>query len=86
MYPKSTCLLVENPIARYSIGDRTPSLRRDADAGLRIAIQHAEPASADARANWLPAPAEPFYVVLRLNQPRQAHMDFTFTYPPVTRL
>ena len=86
MYRKSDCLLVDNPIDRYSIGDRTPGLRWDADGGLRIAIQHDEPADPAARANWLPAPREPFYVALRLYQPRQAHLDFTFTYPPVTRL
>jgi hypothetical protein len=83
MYRKSTCLLVENPIARYSIGDRTPGLRWDADGNLCIAIQHDQPADAS---NWLPAPAEPFYLVLRLYQPRRAHLDFSFIYPPVARL
>jgi hypothetical protein len=33
--------LVANPIGRYSIGDRTPGLRRDA---LTIVIQHCQPA------------------------------------------
>ena len=32
--------LVENPIGRYALGDRTAGLRRDADGGLTILLQH----------------------------------------------
>ena len=46
--------LVGNPIGRYSIGDRTPGLRRAADGSLTIVIQHDQPADTS---NWLPAPA-----------------------------
>ena len=84
MYRKSDCLLVDNPIDRYSIGDRTKGLHWDADGGLRIAIQHDAPSGDEA--NWLPAPREPFYLTLRLYQPRQAHLDFSFPYPPLRRL
>ena len=86
LYRKSDCLLVENPIERYSIGDRTRGLQWDADGGLRIAIQHTAPADAHGQANWLPAPPEPFYLTLRLYQPRQAHLDFRFPYPPLERI
>lgn len=86
MYRKSDCLLVDNPIDRYSIGDRTHGLQWDADGGLRIAIQHAAPSEPRDRANWLPSPPEPFYLTLRLYQPRQAHLDFRFAYPPLVRL
>ena len=86
MYRKSDCLLVDNAIDRYSIGDRTPGLQWDADGGLRIAIAHAEPSAAQDRANWLPAPPEPFYLTLRLYQPREAHLEFRFAYPPLVRL
>lgn len=86
MYRKSDCLLVDNPVDRYSIGDRTLGLQLDADGGLRIAIQHAAPSEARDRANWLPSPPEPFYLTLRLYQPRQAHLDFRFSYPPLVRL
>ena len=44
-------------IERYSMGDRTPGLRRDADGGLTVAIQHEEPAEPERRANWLPEPS-----------------------------
>lgn len=83
MYRKSDCLLVDNPIGRYSIGDRTPGLCWDTDGSLCITIQHEQPADAS---NWLPAPREPFYLTLRLYQPRQVHLDFSFTYPPLVRL
>ena len=83
MYRKSDCLLVANPIDRYSIGDRTPGLRHEPDGGLRISIQADAPRQSGA--NWLPAPREPFYLALRLYQPRAPHLDFSFAYPPVIR-
>lgn len=84
MYRRSDCLLVDNPIHRYSIGDRTPGLRMEPDGALAIRIQASEP---EAGCNWLPAPAdELFYVVLRLYQPRAAHFDFRYAYPPLRRV
>ena len=83
MYRKSDCLLVANPIDRYSVGDRTHGLRLDPDGGLRIAIQPDAPN--EPGVNWLPAPREPFYLALRLYQPREPHLNFSFRYPPVVR-
>jgi len=84
MYRRSTCLFVANPINRYSIGDRTPGLRFDADGGLAIRIQADDPGP---DRNWLPAPAgELFYVVLRLYQPQGDHLEFRYAYPPLQRL
>lgn len=84
MYRKADYMLVENPIARYSIGDRTPGLNHDADGGLSIVMSHAAPG--DPQANWLPAPAEAFYLALRLYLPGAAHLDRRFVYPPIRRL
>ena len=83
MYRKADYLLVDNPIDRYSIGDRTPGLKHDADGGLTITLSHAPPAEA---ANWLPAPPEAFYLTLRLYLPRKAHLDQTFVYPAIERV
>ncbi|HVE54894.1 MAG TPA: DUF1254 domain-containing protein [Ramlibacter sp.] len=84
MYRRSDCLFVANPIARYSIGDRTPGLRHDADGSLAIRLQATDPGPG---VNWLPAPAgELFYVVLRLYQPRPDHLGFRYAYPPLRRL
>jgi hypothetical protein len=81
MYRRSDCLLVANPIGRYSIGDRTPGLLREADGALAIRLQADDPGPG---ANWLPAPKdEPFYVVLRLYQPHADHLQLRFVYPPI---
>jgi len=84
MYRRSDCLFVANPIGRYSIGDRTPGLQHTPDGSLVIRLQAQDPGPGH---NWLPAPdGEPFYVVLRLYQPRAEHLDFRYTYPPLRRL
>lgn len=84
MYRRSDCLFVANPIARYSIGDRTPGLRTEPDGSLAIRVQATDPGPGF---NWLPAPpGEPFYVVLRLYQPQREHLEFHYRYPPLRRL
>lgn len=84
MYRRSDCLFVANPIDRYSIGDRTPGLRVEADGSLAIRLQADDPGPG---CNWLPSPpGEPFYVVLRLYQPQREHLEFRYRYPPLRRL
>jgi hypothetical protein len=83
MYDLPDFYLVANPIGRYSIGDRTPGLRRDADGSLTIVIQHDQPADTS---NWLPAPAAPFRPIMRLYQPEPAVLDGTYKIPPITKL
>ena len=84
MYGRRDCLLVPNAIDRYSIGDRTPGLVHEADGSLRIRLQATDPGPGH---NWLPAPADDeFYVVLRLYQPRAAHLEMRFAYPPLRRI
>lgn len=83
LYRRSDCLLVANPIHRYSVGDRLPGLLTGADGSLSIRIQAEDPGPGH---NWLPAPSgEAFFVVLRLYQPRRRHLDFQFPYPPLRR-
>ncbi len=55
---------VENPLSRYAIGDRTPGLIRNGDGSLDIWIGHTSP-GAEREANWLPAPAGPYTLLLR---------------------
>lgn len=69
LYDSKEFFLVPNSIDRYSIGDRTPGLQYDADGGITLLIQHEEPES-ERRSNWLPAPADGFYLALRLYGPR----------------
>ena len=82
MYDLPDFYLVANPIDRYSIGDRTPGLRRDHDGSLTIAIQHEQPADTS---NWLPAPAAPFRPLMRLYQPQAAVLDGSYKIPPITK-
>ncbi len=82
MYDLPDFYLVANPINRYSIGDRTPGLRRDGDGSLTIVIQHEQPADTS---NWLPAPAAPFRPIMRLYQPRAAVLDRSYKFPPIIK-
>lgn len=76
---------VDNPIGRHAIGDRTPGLVRAPDGSLEIAISHAEPPPA-LRSNWLPAPAGPFYLILRMYHPGEAALNRAYRIPPVVRM
>ncbi|MGZ4200172.1 MAG: DUF1254 domain-containing protein [Thermoleophilia bacterium] len=77
--------LVDNPIDRYSIGDRTAGLQRDADGGLTLWLQ-AESPGGDLEANWLPSPAEgEWFVILRMYRPRPEVIDATWECPPIER-
>lgn len=81
VYRRSDCLLVANPIHRCSIGDRTPGLQYDADAGIAIRLQADDPGPG---VNWLPTPKDDlFYVVLRLYQPGAEHLELRFEYPSI---
>lgn len=69
MYDGKTKLLVDNPLNRYLINSRMlADLHQDPDGGLTLYVQHDSPGK-DREANWLPAPAGPFYGVLRLYLP-----------------
>ncbi|WP_431875784.1 DUF1214 domain-containing protein [Amycolatopsis sacchari] len=59
-------LLVANEIDRYAIGDRTPGLTFGRDGSLTIEIGASRP---DPATNWLPVPAGPFRLMLRLYHP-----------------
>ncbi|WP_213958958.1 MULTISPECIES: DUF1254 domain-containing protein [unclassified Variovorax] len=84
VYRRRDCLLIDNPIDRYSIGDRTEGLRTETDGSLRIRLQADDPGEG---CNWLPTPSDDqFYLTLRLYQPRTPHLSTQFVYPPVVRL
>jgi len=86
LYDAHSYMLADNPIDRYAIGDRTPGLHYGADGSLTLYIQHAAPATACARANWLPAPAGAFYLCLRAYIPRAAWFDGSYTLPAIARM
>lgn len=69
-----------NVISRYSIGDRTPGLVYGKDGSLRISIQNADPGPGK-QTNWLPAPAEPFMLMMRLYRPKSSAVEARW-HPP----
>lgn len=75
--------LVENPIRRYSVGNRTPGLVLAADGSLDIALQHDAPTDPPRLRNWLPAPAGPFQISLRAYLPRAELRDTTAVMPSI---
>ena len=85
MYDTPDFYLVDNPIGRYSIGDRTPGLHRAEDGSLTIVMQRDEPSDPDDRANWLPTPPGTFRPILRMYEPDDAVFDGSYVLPPITR-
>jgi hypothetical protein len=81
--PDGRDFLVENPINRYSISDRTPGLIRNADGSLEVYIQPDTPTDALAAANWLPTPRGPFTMSFRAYLPRKEIVDGLWSPPPI---
>jgi len=81
MYRMPQMLMVENPINRYSIGDRTGNLKYAKDGSLTLYIQHKSPGQ-DKESNWLPAPDAPFALALRVFWPDEKLFP-TFAPPAV---
>ena len=83
MYKLPDRHLVDNPIDRYAISSTTPNLIMGADGSLKIYISMEQPQEAEAKANWLPAPEGPFWLVMRSYGPGQSILDKTYELPPV---
>jgi hypothetical protein len=70
LYDGKTQLLTKNPINRYLINSpMLPDLKMNADGSLTIYIQKDSPGK-DKEANWLPAPDDTIYLVMRLYWPK----------------
>lgn len=81
MYDAASKMLVENPINRYKVGTDTPGLTKDSKGNVSIRVSHEKPA--DPQVNWLPAPTGPFYLMLRIYQPKPAVVDGSYQLPQV---
>ncbi len=75
--------MVSNPIDRYSVGGRS-GLVPNADGSIDIYIQSTDPAGHEA--NWLPAPAGNFKLMLRAYLPGAAILDGEYHVPPVIKV
>jgi hypothetical protein len=82
--PEGRAFFIDNPIGRYSIGDRTPGLQKAADGSLTIYLQRERP-EGERAANWLPAPNGPMRLVLRAYEPEDPLIKGDYHAPGVQR-
>jgi len=82
--PEGRAFFIDNPIGRYSIGDRTPGLQKAADGSLTLYLQHERP-DGERAANWLPAPGGPMRLVLRAYEPEEQLIQGRYRAPAVQR-
>ena len=83
--PDGRYFLVNNPVRRYAIGDRTAGLAVNGDGSFDILIQRDAPAGALA-SNWLPAPDGPLRLALRAYLPKPVLLTRQWRVPPLTRV
>ena len=70
MYDGNTQLLIKNPIDRYLINSpMLPGMKLNANGSLTLYIQNLSP-GAGKESNWLPAPHDKIYLVMRLYWPK----------------
>ena len=81
VYPQATGLLYPNEIDRYAVGSTTDGLV-GADGTIKILLQHERP---DTPGNWLPIPAGPFYLDIRMWEPRAEAQNGRWLPPPIAR-
>lgn len=85
VYDLPQSLLVANPINRYLINSAMlPSLIKDPDGGIALNLQNKSPGPAR-EANWLPTPAGPFFVAMRLYWPKPEALDGDWKAPKPVR-
>jgi hypothetical protein len=70
MYDGKSQLLIKNPINRYLINSpMLPDMKKNEDGSLTLYIQKDSPGK-DKESNWLPAPNDLIYLVMRLYWPK----------------
>jgi hypothetical protein len=77
--------LTPNAAAKYTVNDRTPALKREADGKLRVVLSAVRP-KGTAAANWLPVSAAPFVLAIRSQGPDKALLDGTWKPAPIRKL
>jgi hypothetical protein len=82
-YDLQTRNLIENPIRRYSLGDRTPGLKKAPDGSFVVELSHEPPA--DEAVNWLPVGQGNYLLIARIYEPGPAVFDGSYA-PPALEL
>jgi hypothetical protein len=81
MYDGKTQLFIENPLDRYLLNSTMMDrFKLEADGSLILHIAKDSPGK-ELEGNWLPAPAGPFYIVMRLYGPKPEALEGTWTPP-----
>jgi len=71
MYDGKSQILIENPINRYVINSAMlPGMKTNPDGSLTLYTQKDSPGK-DKESNWLPAPNDTIYLVMRLYWPKE---------------
>jgi hypothetical protein len=83
MYDAKKRLMVKNPINRYKIGS-ADKLKAASDGSTTLYIQAGSPGK-DKESNWLPAPKEPFYMLMRMYLPKIEVLNGQYEIPGVER-
>ena len=78
-------LFFANPLNRFSLGTKNKTLKYAADGSLTLYLGAKSPGEEN-EANWLPAPAAPFSLLLRNYWPEKAIIDGTWVPPDVVRV
>jgi hypothetical protein len=85
MYDGTTQLFIDNPLDRYLLNSTMMNqFRVGEDGSLTLYIQN-DPPGKDKERNWLPAPAGPFYMVLRLYGPEADALEGSWMPPPAVK-
>ena len=89
MYDQDYFMVSDSPNGRHNIGTvnlDANELEFAADGSLTLHLSHAEPPDAAARANWLPAPAGQFALIVRAYVPTAPLLDGSYKLPDVQKL
>jgi hypothetical protein len=73
---------IDNPIRRYGIGNMAEKLQTNSDGSLTLYIQRASPGM-EKEVNWLPAPKEGFFLMMRMYQPEERMYRGDYIVPPL---
>jgi hypothetical protein len=72
----------DNPIRRYGIGNMAEKLKSNPDGSLTLFIQHDSPGKEN-ETNWLPAPMEEFFLMMRIYKPAEKMLQGAYILPPL---
>jgi hypothetical protein len=78
---------VDNPLNRYNVSSRS-KFKTNPDGSVDVYIQHKSPGK-DKEANWLPAPADRFILIMRMYWPKDkppSILDASWKIPPVKKV